>query len=267
MAMTTGAVSFAHGINPSLRTQGDDEPLFYRYPALNDEQVSAVVGSAHTNLEKVKELVTNRPELACASWDWGFGDWETALGAASHMGRKDIAEFLMSYGARPDLFTYTMMGEIGVVKSIIEASPGIQRHPGPHGITLLQHAKNRLRVKDLSAKDIASSEQVITYLETLGDADPQIKTEEITETEKTSYQGVYRYGDAENEIFEITLNMRGMLQIGRKGQSGRPLNKIENQLFFPSGSPSVQIRFEVKDGVPVSLTIYEPEPVVTAIRV
>jgi hypothetical protein len=81
---------------------------------------SGIVGASHGNFDKVKELVNSRPELAGASWDWGFGDWETALGAASHVGRRDIAEFLMSHGARPDIFTYTMMGMLKSVQEIIE---------------------------------------------------------------------------------------------------------------------------------------------------
>ena len=121
---------------------GNAEPLFYRYPSMNDTMVSGIVGASHGNFDKVKELVNARPELAGAAWDWGFGDWETALGAASHVGRRDIAEFLISHGARPDIFTYTMMGMLKSVQEIIENVPGIQTHNGPHGITLLQHAKN-----------------------------------------------------------------------------------------------------------------------------
>ena len=63
------------------------------YPTQDYEIVREVVGAAHARFDRVKELVTERPELAKATWDWGFGDVETALGAASHMGRKDIAEF------------------------------------------------------------------------------------------------------------------------------------------------------------------------------
>ncbi|HKO79913.1 MAG TPA: hypothetical protein VJU78_05930, partial [Chitinophagaceae bacterium] len=105
-AQATAASSFAN-IN--------GEPLFYRYPSMNDEMVSSIVGASHGNFDKVKELVGQRPELAGAAWDWGFGDWETALGAASHVGRRDIAEFLISNGARPDIFTFTMMGMLKAV--------------------------------------------------------------------------------------------------------------------------------------------------------
>lgn len=70
-----------------------------RYPAIEDAWVYSVVNSAHFDMDNVKTMVIKRPELANASWDWGFGDFETAIGACSHTGRRDIAEFLMSYGA------------------------------------------------------------------------------------------------------------------------------------------------------------------------
>src|SRR6187549_2969018 len=137
------------------KTENADS-LFYRYPGINDNMASGIVGASHGNFDKVKELVNARPELAGASWDWGFGDWETALGAASHVGRRDIAEFLMAHGARPDIFTYAMMGMQKSVQEIIETVPGIQSHPGPHGITLLQHARNRLVDKSITSADVAN---------------------------------------------------------------------------------------------------------------
>src|SRR5436190_13200468 len=96
---------YAAGKNTFHKTRNitNGEPLFYRYPSMNDNMVSTIVGAAHSNFDKVKEIVSKRPELAGASWDWGFGDFETALGAASHVGRRDIAELLMSHGARPDI--------------------------------------------------------------------------------------------------------------------------------------------------------------------
>ncbi|MCH8004828.1 MAG: ankyrin repeat domain-containing protein, partial [Planctomycetes bacterium] len=42
-----------------------------------------VVRYSHFDIDAVHELITDRPALAKASWDWGFGDWESALGAAS----------------------------------------------------------------------------------------------------------------------------------------------------------------------------------------
>jgi hypothetical protein len=169
----------AYGASNKIETGNNGDPLFYRYPSMDDNMVSGIVGASHGNFDKVKELVNNRPELAGASWDWGFGDWETALGAASHVGRRDIAEFLIANGARPDIFTYTMMGMLKSVQEIIETVPGIQSHNGPHGITLLQHAKNRLANKDISSSDAANVNKVISYLEGLGNADIKTKSLDV----------------------------------------------------------------------------------------
>lgn len=246
---------------------GNGEELFYRYPSMNDNMVSGIVGASHGNFDKVKDLVSKRPELAGASWDWGFGDWETALGAASHVGRRDIAEFLISHGARPDIFTYTMMGMLKAVQEIIETVPGIQSHTGPHGITLLQHAKNRLEDKTISETDKANVNKVITYLEGLGNADVKPKSLELTEEEKKKYLGEYRFGDGEGELFVVDLHSRGFLQVGRKGLFGRKLNKVDDNIFSPAGAASVKIIFKLKDDKAISLSIHEPEPLVTAIRV
>ena len=243
------------------------DTFFYRYPSMNDSMVSGIVGASHGNFDKVKELVNARPELAGASWDWGFGDWETALGAASHVGRRDIAEFLMSHGARPDIFTYAMLGMLNSVKEIIETVPGIQTHGGPHGITLLQHAKNRLESKEISTPDTANVKSVISYLEGLGNADMKPKSLDLTEEEKKKYSGEYRFGTGENEIFIADVHRLGFLQLARKGSSPRKLNKVDENTFSPAGAPSVKIIFKVSGDKAVSVSVHEPEPLVTAARV
>ncbi|MBT3266437.1 ankyrin repeat domain-containing protein [Candidatus Poribacteria bacterium] len=103
--------------------------------------VEAFVGAAHRDLDRVTEMLTEDKELANATWDWGGGDWETALGAAAHMGRRDIAEHLLAHGARMDVFAAAMLGELDVVKAILAANPSARDFPGPHGIPLLDHAE------------------------------------------------------------------------------------------------------------------------------
>ena len=257
----------AHGVTNKIETGNNGDSLFYRYPSMDDNMVSGIVGASHGNFDKVKELVNNRPELAGASWDWGFGDWETALGAASHVGRRDIAEFLIAHGARPDIFTYTMMGMLKSVQEIIETVPGIQSHAGPHGITLLQHAKNRLENKDISAPDAVNVNKVVSYLESLGNADIKPKNLDVTEEEKKRYLGEYRFGNNEGEVFIVDTHRQGFLQIGRKGSSPRKLNKIEESSFSPAGAPSVKIIFKITNDKAVSLSVHEPEPLVTAVRI
>ncbi|GAB4445527.1 MAG: ankyrin repeat domain-containing protein [Anaerolineales bacterium] len=103
--------------------------------------VQEFVGNAHENLERVKELLTQEPALVNATWDWGGGDFETALGAAAHMGRRDIATFLLEHGARLDLFTAAMLGKLNIVQAALEAFPQALHTPGPHGIALITHAE------------------------------------------------------------------------------------------------------------------------------
>ena len=110
-------------------------------PALEVGLVQEFVGKAHGDLDRVQELLAQQPSLINATWDWGGGDFETALGAASHMGRRDIAEFLLKNGARLDLFAAAMLGELEIVKAALTAFPDAINAPGPHGIPLIAHAK------------------------------------------------------------------------------------------------------------------------------
>ena len=112
-----------------------------RAPALELDLVQEFVAKAHGDFERVKELLTQEPGLVNATWDWGGGDFETALGAASHMGNKDIANYLLENGARLDLFAATMLGKLDIVKAALTAYPEAINIPGPHGISLLAHAQ------------------------------------------------------------------------------------------------------------------------------
>jgi hypothetical protein len=110
-------------------------------PPLEPELVRDFVAKAHGDLAGVTELLESQPTLANASWDWGGGDWETGLGAAAHMGRRDIALFLLERGARMDVFAAAMLGETEIVRAMLRASPDLREAHGPHGIPLLDHAK------------------------------------------------------------------------------------------------------------------------------
>ncbi len=81
------------------------------------------------------------PALVNASWDWGGGDWESALGAAAHMGRRDIALTLLERGARLDLFAAAMLGHTEIVSAVLTAFPQMRDALGPHGIPLVEHAR------------------------------------------------------------------------------------------------------------------------------
>jgi hypothetical protein len=102
--------------------------------------VYAFVGAGHGNLNKVKELLAQDPHLVYASRDWGGGDWETALGGASHTGHREIAEYLLSQGARIDVYCAAMLGQRDVMLALLKTNPSVATAKGPHGYTLLYHA-------------------------------------------------------------------------------------------------------------------------------
>ena len=109
--------------------------------ALDRELVQEFVLKAHSDLDRVKALLDQEPKLVNASWDWGGGDWETGLGAAAHMGRRDIALALLARGARLDVFAAAMLGKLEIVQAVLATFPDALHVRGAHGIPLLQHAK------------------------------------------------------------------------------------------------------------------------------
>ena len=110
-------------------------------PALEASLVQDFVGNAHGDLNRVKDLLAQQPSLINSTWDWGGGDWETGLGAAAHMGRRDIALYLLENGARLDLFAAAMLGNLDIVRATLETYPDSLNIPGPHGIPLIAHAQ------------------------------------------------------------------------------------------------------------------------------
>jgi len=126
-------------------------------PPLPQEAVKAFVAVAHRDLAQVEAMLKEQPHLINAVWDWGGGDFETALGAAAHMGRPDIARFLIAHGARMDLYAAAMLGELEIVRSVLTAFPDVRHTPGAHGIPLMAHAK----------AGGEKAESVVRYLESL----------------------------------------------------------------------------------------------------
>lgn len=128
-----------------------------RGPPIESALVKQFVVAGHGNLDKVKEMLAAQPALINATWDWGGGDFETALGGASHMGRPDIARFLLENNARMDLFAAAMLGRLDIIKAAAAAFSNILRVPGPHKIPLIAHAE----------KGGAEAVAVVEFLRTL----------------------------------------------------------------------------------------------------
>ena len=113
----------------------------WKKPQINRMLVQDFVIYAHSDLDLVKKLLEKEPAVINAAMDWGNGDWETGLGGASHMGRRDIVELLLERGARIDLFCAAMMGQLDAVKAFLALQPKLIDAKGPHGFTLHFHAQ------------------------------------------------------------------------------------------------------------------------------
>jgi hypothetical protein len=126
----------------ALRTEAPFErdypaPQFnpsWKKPQINKLLVQDFVVFSHMDLPMVKKLLAREPGLLNATMDWGGGDWESGLNAASHMGRHDIIEFLLEKGARIDIFCAAAMGLTDVVKAFLTLQPNLIDAPGPHGL-------------------------------------------------------------------------------------------------------------------------------------
>lgn len=107
---------------------------------LDIKLVKEFVIAGHKNLPLVKEMLQEYPNLIYARYDWGNSDFEEAIEGAGHLGNKEIANYLISQGARVNLFVLTMLGKTNLVKPTLEAYPELVFAKGPHGFTLLHHA-------------------------------------------------------------------------------------------------------------------------------
>jgi hypothetical protein len=113
----------------------------WKRPQINRLLVQDFVVFAHTDPDMVAKLLDREPALVNATVDWGGGDWETGLGAAAHMGRRDIAAVLLDRGARIDLFAAAMLGLLDAVKAFLTLQPKLIDAKGPHGFSLHFHAQ------------------------------------------------------------------------------------------------------------------------------
>lgn len=129
----------------------------WKNPQLNRTMLQDFIIYAHSDLEMTRKLLDREPMLINGMMDWGKGDWESALGGASHMGRHDIVGFLLERGARIDIFCAAMMGQLEAVKAFLTLQPKLIDARGPHGFNLYFHAQ-------LAGKD---AERMVAYLQSI----------------------------------------------------------------------------------------------------
>ena len=153
LSRTTGAgliMAAPFSFLPASPVQSDDP--------IDPKLVYEFVRLAHSEYDTVVAMHKEHPTLLNCAWDWKNGDFETALGAASHIGNKQIATYLLEQGAQANIFTACLFGHLHIVKAMIEAFPNTLHAKGPHGFTLLHHA----------IKGGEEAEEVVEYLKRLG---------------------------------------------------------------------------------------------------
>ena len=148
-----------------------------------------------------------------------------------------------------------MLGQLDAVKAFVTAEPGIQKTRGPHGITLLAHARAG---GDRSA-------EVLKYLTSVGDADIPYTNVPLTDADQTALPGTYSFGAGPTERFIVAVGERGS-SIQRDGGVARGLLHQGDRVFHPIGASAVRIRFSAGDRA-TSITIEDGPVKVSASRV
>lgn len=129
-ALTLGLLPIAN----SAFSQDDPAPL-------KGSLVKEFVTAGHSDLNRVKEMLADHPNLIYSRHDWGNGDFEEAIEGAGHLGNQEIANYLIGQGARVNLFVLTMLGKKDLVVPVIETYPELVYAKGAHGFTFLHHSK------------------------------------------------------------------------------------------------------------------------------
>ena len=162
MVLGSGIIGIAPGL---LLAQNGANPKKTPDDPLMPEKVKEFVIAGHGDFDKTKKLMQETPSLIYANWDWGGGDFETALEGAGHVGNKEIANYLIGAGARTNLFVLTMLGKTTIVKAYLESYPAYLNARGPHGFTLLHHAQ----------KGGEDARELLEYLQSKGLKESKLK--------------------------------------------------------------------------------------------
>lgn len=104
------------------------------------DMIKDFVIASHFNLQKVKDDLDQYPDLLRVYHQWGENDFEDGLGAASHVGNREIAQFFIAQGVEPTICTLAMLGDKAGVQAFLEIDPTTANVRGAHGISVMFHA-------------------------------------------------------------------------------------------------------------------------------
>ncbi len=227
------------------------------FPQQDPSLVKDAVGASHGNFARVRELVEKQPAMACASIDWGFGDWETCLDAAAHVGNKPIADFLLQHGARPTIFSAAMMGQLDAVKAF---DRGASRH-SEDARTARHHPDVARQGRRSGRRSESSSISRLSAMRTR-----RLRHSRSRAADRDALLGKYVYGPGPRDYFTVDVQ-QDRLGIDRPNSPARRfLMHTGNLVFFPTGVPTAKIAFARENGRVTQLTVADPNLMVTAQR-
>ncbi len=107
---------------------------------LSNDIIREFVIAGHGNLEKVRKMLEENPELLNAPYAWSETDHETAIQGAAQVGSATIATYQLERGAPLEICTATMLGRRDEVEKRISDRSDSINSKGAHGIPLLPHS-------------------------------------------------------------------------------------------------------------------------------
>jgi ankyrin repeat protein len=107
---------------------------------LSTDLVREFVIAGHGNLEQVRKMLAERPDLLNAAYAWSEKDHETAIQGAAQIGSVSVVEYLLEKGAPLEICTAAMLGQKEEVERKVTENPDSINSRGAHRIPLLTHA-------------------------------------------------------------------------------------------------------------------------------
>ena len=97
---------------------------------IEQDLVDKFVQVAHTDLDAVKSMLEAEPSLLNSR---SSIDGEMAIQAASHMGRRKIAEYLLEMGAPPNICTASLLADARTVREMLAQDRKLAHAGDAHG--------------------------------------------------------------------------------------------------------------------------------------
>ncbi|MEL6404844.1 MAG: ankyrin repeat domain-containing protein [Chloroflexota bacterium] len=104
------------------------------------DTIREFVIAAHGDFEKVKTILADNEDVLDVAHEWRAAQTETALQAAAHTGGREIAEYLLAKGAKPNTVVYAMLGDAKHFFLMLAKDQKNIYEMGAHDLSLMYHA-------------------------------------------------------------------------------------------------------------------------------